>query len=178
MDIASVGGILLAIIGILGGLMIEGGSIAQVTQPTAMMIVLGGTMGAVMLQFPLNIFVAALKQFMRVFLSSGRNNEDIVTQLVSLAGLVCRLHYSAVCVFCGAVCHRPVRQAKEGGTSRLHSICIQPDGHLRTASRVATVGPAYRNRWLRCSACAGDSFAFDARVDADCETAGRGGCAT
>jgi len=85
MDIASVGGVLLAIIGILGGLMIEGGSIAQVTQPTAMMIVLGGTMGAVMLQFPLNIFLAALRQFMRVFLSSGKKSEDIITQLVLFA---------------------------------------------------------------------------------------------
>jgi chemotaxis protein MotA len=85
MDIASVGGILIAIIGILGGLMIEGGSIAQITQPTAMMIVLGGTMGAVMLQFPLDIFLAALKQFMRVFLSKGTNNEAVVAQLVAFA---------------------------------------------------------------------------------------------
>jgi chemotaxis protein MotA len=85
MDFASFGGILLAVVGILGGLMIEGGSIAQVTQPTAMMIVLGGTMGAVMLQFPLPIFLAALKQFMRVFLSGERNNEAIVAQLIFFA---------------------------------------------------------------------------------------------
>jgi chemotaxis protein MotA len=85
MDIASVGGILLAIIGILGGLMMEGGSIAQVTQPTAMMIVLGGTMGAVMLQFPMSIFLAAMRQFMRVFFSSGVKSEAIVAQLVEFA---------------------------------------------------------------------------------------------
>lgn len=85
MDIASVGGILLAIIGVLGGLMIEGGSIAQVTQPTAMLIVLGGTMGAVMLQFPLNIFLAAIRQFMQVFFSRDRQNEALVAQLVEFA---------------------------------------------------------------------------------------------
>jgi chemotaxis protein MotA len=85
MDIASVGGILLAIIGILGGLMIEGGSIAQITQPTAMMIVLGGTMGAVMMQFPLNIFLSAMKQFMHVFFSTGRKDEAVVAQLVGFA---------------------------------------------------------------------------------------------
>lgn len=85
MDFASVGGILLAIIGIVGGLMIEGGSIAQITQPTAMMIVLGGTMGAVMLQFPMNIFLAALKQFMRVFFFAGTPSESIVLQLVAFA---------------------------------------------------------------------------------------------
>lgn len=85
MDIASIGGMLLAIVGILGGLMMEGGSIAQVTQPTAMMIVLGGTMGAVMLQFPLEIFIAAMKQFLRVFLSAGPDGESVVHQLVEYA---------------------------------------------------------------------------------------------
>jgi chemotaxis protein MotA len=85
MDIASVGGILLAIVGIIGGLMLEGGSIAQVTQPTAMMIVLGGTMGAVMLQFPLNVFLAAMRQSMSVFFFRGPKSEAIVLQLVAFA---------------------------------------------------------------------------------------------
>ncbi len=85
MDFASIGGALLAVLGILGGLILEGGSIAQVTQPTAMMIVLGGTMGAVMLQFPLSIFFAALKQFMRVFFFRSRKNEAVIAQLVAFA---------------------------------------------------------------------------------------------
>jgi chemotaxis protein MotA len=85
MDIASVGGVLLAIIGILGGLMLEGGSIAQVTQPTAMLIVLGGTLGAVMLQFPASVFRVALQQFIRVFLSRRRKDEALVAQLVLFA---------------------------------------------------------------------------------------------
>ena len=69
----------------LGGMMIEGGSIAQITQPTAMMIVIGGTMGAVMLQFPLNIFLAAMKQIMRVFLGKAPDNQAVLTQLVEFA---------------------------------------------------------------------------------------------
>src|ERR1700733_2569334 len=85
MDFASIGGALLAVLGILGGLILEGGSIAQVTQPTAMMIVLGGTMGAVMLQFPLSIFFAALKQFMRVFFFRSRKNEAVIEQIVAFA---------------------------------------------------------------------------------------------
>ena len=85
MDFASIGGALLAVFGILGGLILEGGSIAQVTQPTAMMIVLGGTMGAVMLQFPLSIFFAALKQFMRVFFFRSRKNEAVIEQIVAFA---------------------------------------------------------------------------------------------
>jgi chemotaxis protein MotA len=85
MDFASVGGILLALIGILGGLILEGGSIAQVTQPTAMLIVLGGTVGATMLQFPLDVFRTALRQFMSVFLSRRINSEAVVAQLVAFA---------------------------------------------------------------------------------------------
>ncbi|WP_245632090.1 motility-associated protein [Edaphobacter aggregans] len=72
MDIASIGGILLAVVGILAGMMIEGGNIGQITQPTAAMIVVGGTMGAVMLQFPLKTFLAALKQAMRILSRVGR----------------------------------------------------------------------------------------------------------
>ena len=85
MDIASIGGIALALIGILAGMMIEGGSIAQITQPTAAMIVAGGTAGAVMLQFPMNIFIAALKQIVKVFASSGSNGEAVLKQIVEFA---------------------------------------------------------------------------------------------
>lgn len=85
MDIASIGGIALAIIGILAGMMMEGGSISQITQPTAAMIVIGGTIGAVMLQFPINIFLAALKQIARIFISGGSNGEEVLKQLVKFA---------------------------------------------------------------------------------------------
>lgn len=85
MDIASIGGIILALAGILTGMMIEGGNIAQITQPTAAMIVGGGTIGAVMLQFPLNIFLAALKQGMKVFFTKGHDSEAVLKQLVEFA---------------------------------------------------------------------------------------------
>lgn len=85
MDFASIGGIALAIIGIMAGMMIEGGSISQVTQPTAAMIVVGGTVGAVLLQFPLNIFVTALKQAMTIFRSHGSDGEVVVAQIVKFA---------------------------------------------------------------------------------------------
>jgi len=85
MDIASIGGILLAVLGILGGMMMEGGSLAQITQPTAMMIVLGGTAGAVMVQFPLATIAAALKQMMRVFFNPPGDDEAVIAQLVGFA---------------------------------------------------------------------------------------------
>jgi hypothetical protein len=68
MDIASIGGIALAILGILVGMMIEGGSIPQ---PTAAMIIFDGTLGAVMLQFPMNIFLARAQSNRAGFVEQG-----------------------------------------------------------------------------------------------------------
>ncbi len=85
MDIASVGGLVLALVGILAGMMIEGGNIGQITKPTAAMIVIGGTAGAVMLQFPLSIFIAACKALMKVFLHKPEDGEAILAQIVEFA---------------------------------------------------------------------------------------------
>ncbi len=85
MDIASIAGIALAVIGILAGMLIEGGQITDIIKPTAAMIVIGGTTGAVMLQFPLSIFVTALKHAMKVFMHKGSNGEAILAQIVGFA---------------------------------------------------------------------------------------------
>jgi len=85
MDIASIAGIVLAIIGILGGMMIEGGSIMEIVKPTAFMIVVGGTTGACMLQFPLSIFLGACKSLMKIFLPGSHDGEAVLKQLVEFA---------------------------------------------------------------------------------------------
>ena len=54
-------------------------------KPTAAMIVLGGTAGACMLQFPLSIFIAACKSIVKVFLHKGADGEAIVQQIVGFA---------------------------------------------------------------------------------------------
>ena len=48
MDKGSIGGVILAVAGIIAGLLIEGGKLGQILQPTAALIVFGGTMGAVL----------------------------------------------------------------------------------------------------------------------------------
>lgn len=85
MDIASIGGIVLALVGILGGMIIEGGSPMEIVKPTAFMIVVGGTTGACMLQFPLSIFLAAVKSLIKVFLHKGHDGEAVLQQLVGFA---------------------------------------------------------------------------------------------
>lgn len=85
MDRSTVGGILLAIIGIGLGLILDGGNLAQVIQPTAALIVLGGTIGAVMIQFPLPVVLQALKHLKDVFLNPRNESDSIVQNLLHYA---------------------------------------------------------------------------------------------
>ena len=61
MDFLTIVGAVLAIGAILGGNMLEGGHIGSLLQLTAGVIVLGGTIGAIMVQTPLPIFLRSLK---------------------------------------------------------------------------------------------------------------------
>jgi chemotaxis protein MotA len=85
MDAGSLGGILLALAGILAGLLLEGGHIRQVAQPTAAMIVFGGTLGAVMLQFPLRTVLTAGGRLARIFLHRGDGGAAMLRQIVFFA---------------------------------------------------------------------------------------------
>jgi chemotaxis protein MotA len=85
MDTSSLLGILLALAGILVGLLLEGGHIGQILQPTAAMIVFGGTIGAVMLQYPLSTVGAAARRLFRAFFHRKPGSEATVRQLIHFA---------------------------------------------------------------------------------------------
>lgn len=85
MDKSSLGGIILALGGIIAGLLLEGGNLRQVLQPTAAMIVFGGTLGAVMLQFPLPVVLMAARRLGSVFLNPTQNAEETIHRLVQYA---------------------------------------------------------------------------------------------
>ena len=85
MDAGSLGGILLALAGILAGLLLEGGHLRQVLQPTAAMIVFGGTLGAVMLQFPFKTVFAAALRLVRVFFHRDGSANALLRQIVVFA---------------------------------------------------------------------------------------------
>ena len=75
MDKASIGGVVLAVVGIVAGLLLEGGNLGQILQPTAALIVFGGTMGAVLLQFPLTTVIAAFRSLANVFTGPLKHND-------------------------------------------------------------------------------------------------------
>ena len=85
MDKSSLSGIILAVGGILAGLLLEGGNFRQILQPTAALIVFGGTLGAVMLQFPLPVVLHALRRFGSVFVSPTVNPQATIRRLVQYA---------------------------------------------------------------------------------------------
>jgi chemotaxis protein MotA len=85
LDKSSIGGLVLAVGGILTGLMLEGGKITQILQPTAAMIVFGGTLGAVFLQFPLPIVLASFKRLANVFFDSQQDPQQFIKEIVSYA---------------------------------------------------------------------------------------------
>lgn len=61
MDLVSIFGILLAFTAIIGGQVLEGGHVGSLLQLTAFIIVLGGTMGAIMLQSSPKIFFEGMR---------------------------------------------------------------------------------------------------------------------
>jgi chemotaxis protein MotA len=85
LDKGSVIGVFLALGGILVGLLLEGGKVGQILQPTAALIVFGGTFGAVLLQFPIAVVLAALSSLANVFLERGRDPRGAVKEMVGFA---------------------------------------------------------------------------------------------
>lgn len=61
MDLLSLVGFLLGVFAVVGGNLLEGGSLAFLINGPALLIVFGGTLGAVMLQTPPQLFVSALR---------------------------------------------------------------------------------------------------------------------
>jgi len=82
MDLGTVLGIIVAFGGILLGQAIEGGSILQILQPTAAMIVFGGTLGAVMISFPMSVLKQAAADLMHVFKEDNIQPNDVVDEMV------------------------------------------------------------------------------------------------
>ncbi|WP_041855757.1 flagellar motor protein [Candidatus Korobacter versatilis] len=85
MDKGTFGGVLAAVVGIVAGLLIEGGKISQILQPTAALIVFGGTLGAVMVQFPFHQFLAAARATITIFRVSSNQREEMLDELVRFA---------------------------------------------------------------------------------------------
>lgn len=85
MDRSSFLGIFIAVAGILIGLTLDGGNIFQILQPTAAMIVFGGTLGAVMLQFPLDEVMRGGREAKKAFFYAESDLRGLIDRIVGYA---------------------------------------------------------------------------------------------
>ena len=85
MDKSSFAGLIVGLGGITAGLLLEGGKLSQVLQPTAAVIVFGGTLGAVLLQYPMPVVATAFRRLVQVFFERKLDPQQIVRQLVVFA---------------------------------------------------------------------------------------------
>lgn len=82
MDFLSIIGIFIALLAILGGNWLEGGHVASLINGPAMAIVLGGTIGAILLQTPVPIFVRAMRMSGSVFRPTHLPVQETTKKLV------------------------------------------------------------------------------------------------
>lgn len=85
-DLATLGGLVVALAGILGGMLLEGGKVKDVSQLTAAMIVLGGTIGAVMVTTPLPVLLRALGKLGAVFMDASQAPDALIEEILGYAG--------------------------------------------------------------------------------------------
>ncbi|MDR2111766.1 MAG: flagellar motor protein [Candidatus Accumulibacter sp.] len=87
MDKISVLGLLVGIAAIVGGQVLEGGHVGSLAQPTALLIVLGGTMGAVMLQSPYATFARGMRMVLWVWVPPTVDYHRVIRQITGWSQL-------------------------------------------------------------------------------------------
>lgn len=87
MDILSLFGLVLGVAAILVGQYLEGGSLGTLLNGPAVLIVLGGTFGAVMLQSPLRTFLRGMRMSAWIFFPPRLQTESAIEKLVSWSNI-------------------------------------------------------------------------------------------
>lgn len=83
MDILTIVGVIVALAAIFGGNILEGGHTDSLMQLTALVIVLGGTLGAVMIQTQLSVFLRALQIVKWILIPPRLDHFQIIEDIVS-----------------------------------------------------------------------------------------------
>ena len=87
LDFLSFIGILIAFLAVIGGNWLEGGHVGSLANGPAMIIVLGGTIGAILLQTPIPVFLHALRLLGRVFMPTKLDMPATLEKLVTWSNI-------------------------------------------------------------------------------------------
>jgi len=82
MDKISLAGLAIGLFAIVGGQYLEGGNAGSLVQPTALLIVLGGTLGAVLLQSPIHVFRRGMKMVKWVWVPPVIEQKRLIEQIM------------------------------------------------------------------------------------------------
>lgn len=85
MDVGVLVGFIIALIGVIGGNIIEGGNVGSLFQVSAMMIIIGGTIGATMVSVGLEQFIRMPKLIGAAMKKNPTDPHQTVEQLVAFA---------------------------------------------------------------------------------------------
>ncbi|EGV52240.1 flagellar motor protein [Candidatus Endoriftia persephone str. Guaymas] len=86
-DILSFVGLIIAFMAIIGGNWLDGGHIDALLNGPAMVIVIGGTVGAILLQTPMNVFSHAIRLTGRVFLTRHNDMSATIRKMVAWSNI-------------------------------------------------------------------------------------------
>ena len=81
MDWGSIAGLILGLIVIISGQWVDGSSISSLIQPTAIIIVLGGTLSAVLLQNGIANLIRGFRMLRRAFVPNGDFYPELMTTI-------------------------------------------------------------------------------------------------
>ena len=87
MDFLTVVGAIMALGAIIGGNLLEGGHVGSLLQLTAGVIVMGGTIGAIMVQTPLPIFLRSLKLVIWMIFPPKLAQEEAIEKIVNWSNI-------------------------------------------------------------------------------------------
>ncbi|MEJ2344750.1 MAG: flagellar motor protein [Gammaproteobacteria bacterium] len=87
MDILTIVGVVVAIGAIIGGNMLEGGHVESLMQLTAFIIVLGGTLGAILVQTPMSVFFRALRILLWLVFPPKLKAQEAIEKIVSWSNI-------------------------------------------------------------------------------------------
>jgi chemotaxis protein MotA len=85
MDIATLIGLIAGFGAVIGGQILEGGHVSALIQPTAFLIVAGGTFGATFVSFPMSCLLKAAKESRKALFPSKVNHEAVIKDMIGYA---------------------------------------------------------------------------------------------
>ena len=90
MDLATIVGLVLGFGAVIGGQILEGGHISALLQPTAFLIVAGGTIGATFVSFPMRDLLKALKDVRKIIFPGEQDMGQVIKDLASYSEMARR----------------------------------------------------------------------------------------